>query len=92
VRFFGGRFYLGYAACFRPQTMVEDTEARLTAELMSWRQERDFPFSRVQSLYDAVLKSSLRKRLARYTHAMGMILHSIENTVIHPPFGSANAS
>jgi hypothetical protein len=72
--------------------MVEDTEAWPTAELMSWRQGRDLPFSRVQSLYDAVLKSSLRRRLARYAHAMGMILHSIENTVIRLAFGSANAS
>ena len=51
-----------------------------------------FLFSSVQSLYVIELKSSLRRRLAYYTHARRMLLHSVENSIARLAFSSADST
>jgi hypothetical protein len=41
-------------------------------------------------LYVVELKSSLRRRLARYTHARRMPSHYVENSIARLSFGSAD--
>ena len=43
-----------------------------------------FPFSSVQSPYVIELRSSIRRRLARYTHARRTLLHSVEYFITPP--------
>jgi len=76
----GGYFDTALQACRARQDRGHiDTGAR-----------REIPFSSVQSLYVVELKSSLRRRLARYTYARRMLPHSVEKSIARRPFGSAD--
>ena len=64
--------------------------ARQESRPQTLGQGERFPSPSVQSLYVVELKSSLRRRLAQYTHARRILPHSVEISIARRPFGSAD--